>query len=105
LTPRKLLWLVGSRGHETEPLAHAAVGAVRAHPKPRGRTRHEREDDERRECETPVEEEEHDCRAQEDERVLDEARKAVGDELIERLDVVRDPTDDGARPVPLVETE
>src|SRR5436189_3201426 len=42
-------------------------------------------------------------RPQERERVLDEARDAVGDELVERLDVVREPADDheqrrGARP-------
>ncbi len=41
----------------------------------------------------------------EHERVLDEARDAVGHELVERLDVVREPRDDRARPVALVEAE
>ena len=39
------------------------------------------------------------------ERVLDQARDAVGDELVERLDVVRDPADDHAGPVALVVAE
>ena len=38
-------------------------------------------------------------------RVLDEARDAVGDELVERLDVVREPADDDAGAVALVEAE
>ena len=62
---------------------------------------HEREDGERREREPPVEEEEDDRRAEEHERVLDEARDAVGDELVERLDVVREPRDDRAGAVAL----
>ena len=37
--------------------------------------------------------------------VLDEARDAVRQELVERLDVVRDPADDRAGPVPLEEAE
>ena len=40
-----------------------------------------------------------------DERVLDERRDAVGDELVERLDVVREPADDHAGAVALVEAE
>ena len=56
-------------------------------------TRHQRQHDEGREGETPVEEEEDDRRPEQNERVLDEARDAVGDELVERLDVVRDPAD------------
>ena len=39
------------------------------------------------------------------ERVLDEARDAVGDELVERLDVVREPADDDAGAVALEEAE
>ena len=38
-------------------------------------------------------------------RVLDEARDAVGDELVDRLDVVRQPADDHAGAVALVEAE
>ena len=65
----------------------------------------QRQDGQRREREPPVEEEEDDRRADEGERVLDEARDAVGDELVERLDVVRQPADDHARAVALVEAE
>ena len=38
-------------------------------------------------------------------RVLDERGDAVGDELVERLDVVRQPADDHAGAVALVEAE
>ena len=93
------------RRDEAEPLAHAPVRVVRARAEPGGRERHEREDDERREREAPVEQEEHDDGPDEDERVLDEARDAVGDELVERLDVVRDPADDRAGAVALVVAE
>ena len=41
-----------------------------------------------REREAPVEEEEDDRRADEHQRVLDEARDTVGDELVDRLHVV-----------------
>ena len=78
---------------------------VRARPEPRRREPHEREDDERREREPPVEEEEHDHGAREHERVLDQARDAVGHELVERLDVVRDAAHDRARAVALVVAE
>ena len=78
---------------------------VRARPEPHRREPHERKDDERRQSEPPVEEEEHDHRAGEHERVLDEARDAVGHELIERLDVVRDAAHDRARTVALVVAE
>ena len=93
------------RRDEAEPLANAAVRMVRARPEPRGREPHQREDDQRREREPPVEEEEHDYRSREDERVLDEARDAVGDELVERLDVVRDPAHRRAGAVALVVAE
>ena len=46
-----------------------------------------------------------DRRADQRQRVLDERRDAVGDELVERLDVVREPADDHARAVALVEAE
>jgi hypothetical protein len=59
----------------------------------------------RRERELDVEEEEDDRGADEQQRVLDQARDAVGDELVERLDVVRDPADDHAGAVALVEAE
>ena len=44
-------------------------------------------------------------RAAEHERALRERRDAVGDELVDRLDVVRHPADQDACPVPLVEAE
>ncbi len=93
------------RRHEPEALPHPAVRAVRADAEPRGRGRHQRKHDERREGEAPVEEEEDDGGADEEEGVLDEARDAVGDELVERLDVVRDAADVRARPVALVVPE
>jgi hypothetical protein len=94
-----------SRRDEAEPLADTAVGVVRARAEPRRRQAHQREHDERRERKAPIEEEEDDDRPSEDERVLNEARDAVRDELVEGLDVVRDATDDRARPVALVEAE
>ena len=93
------------RGDEPEPLADALVGVVRTDAEPARRDAHEREDDERRESETPVEQEKHDDRADEDERVLHEARDAVGDELVERLDVVRDAADRRAGAIALVVAE
>jgi hypothetical protein len=93
------------RGHQPEALADAAVRMVRARPEPRGREAHEREDHEGRQRETPVEEEENDHGAREEERVLHEARDAVGDQLVERLHVVGDPADDRARAVALVVAE
>ena len=122
MTPRKVVWLVGlareglhdahareilseRRRDQAEPLANAAIGMVRARPEPGGREAHQREDDQRREREPPVEEEEHDYRSREDEGVLDEAREAVGDELVERLDVVRDAAHRRAGAVALVVAE
>ena len=81
------------------------VGPGRALAEDHRRDAHERDHDERREREAPVEHEEQDRGAEEGERVLDEARDPVGDELVDRLDVVRQPADDHARAVPLVEAE
>ena len=93
------------RRDEAKSLSHTLVRAVRARAEPARREGHERQDEERREGEAPVEQEQHDDGSDEDERVLHEARDAVRDELVERLDVVRDPTDDCAGPVPLVVAE
>ena len=93
------------RRHEAEALPHPAVGAVRADAEPRGRGRHQRKHDERREGEAPVEDDEDHGGAEEQEGVLDEARDAVGDELVERVDVVGDAADRCARPVALVVPE
>ena len=93
------------RRDEAEPLADAAVGAVRAAAEPGGHERHRDQHRQRRQRELPVEEEEDDGRADQEQRVLDQARDAVGDELVERLDVVRDPADHDAGAVALVEAE
>ena len=66
----------------------------------------QRQDRQRREREPPVEDQdEHDRGADEEQGVLDEAGDAVGDELVERFDVVRDPADDRAGAVALEEAE
>ena len=94
------------RGDEAEPLAHRrgrrASSSVR---KKNRRDAHHRDHRQRGEREPPVEDEEQDRGADQRQRVLDEARDAVGDELVERLDVVRQPADDHAGPIPLVEAE
>ena len=98
--------VLGERGgHEPETLSDAPVRAIRAHPKPRCRSAHQRQHEERREREAPVEEEEDDRGADQDEAVLDEARETVGDQLVERLDVVGDPAHDRARSIALEEAE
>ena len=61
------------RRDEAEPLAHLPVRARRADAEERGRDGHERDHGEHGEREPPVEEEEDDGRADEDERVLHEA--------------------------------
>ncbi len=88
-----------------EPLPNAAVGARGPAPEDRGRDAQEREDGEGRQCEPPVEEEEDDHRTEEHQRVLEEARDTVRDELVERLDVVRKAGDDGPGAVSLVVAE
>jgi len=86
-------------------VADPAVGAVRAAAEPGGRQRHQRQHRQRREREPPVEEEEDDGGAAEEQRVLDEARDPVGHELVEGLDVVRDPRDEDTRLVARVEPD
>ena len=93
------------RRDEAEPLPNCAVGAGRADAEERRCDQHQRQHGQRREREPPVEEEEDDRRAEQEERALDERRHAVGYELVERLDVVRQPADDHARAVALVEAE
>ncbi len=93
------------RRHEAQPLAHVPIGPVGAAAEPGGRERHQRQHGQRRERELPVEEEEDDRRAHQQQRVLDQACDAVRHELVERLDVVRDPADDYAGSVALVEPE
>ena len=93
------------RGDRPERLAHTTVGAAGPLAKPGGRERHHRHDDQGREREPPVEEEQDDRRADEQQRVLNEGRDPVGDELVERLDVVRQAADDHAGAIALVEAE
>ena len=93
------------RRHEAQALADGAIRAGGADAEDHGRDAHEWDDRQRREREPPVEDEEEDRRADQREAVLDEARDAVGDELVDRLDVVRQPADDHARAGALVETE
>ena len=93
------------RRHEAETLTHGAVGAGRVDAEERRRDEHERHHRQRREREPPVEEEEDHRRAEQEERALDERRHAVRHELVERLDVVREPADDDPGAVPLVEAQ
>ncbi len=93
------------RGHEPEAFPDAPICAVRPHAEPCGRAAHQGNDEQRREREPPVDEKEHDRGAHEDEAVLDEARETVRHQLVERLDVVRDPAHDRAGSVPLEEAE
>ena len=87
--------------HETDALAHPAIGAVGPGTEPHGREGHQGQDRQRGEREPPVEEEQHHSRAHEQQEVLHEARDAVRDERVERLDVVRDPAHDGAGAIAL----
>ena len=69
------------------------------------RDAHQRDHREGGEGESPVEDEQQDRGADQRQRALDERRDAVGDELVDRLDVVRQPADDHSGAVPLVEAE
>ena len=93
------------RSHEPQAFAHRAIGARRANAEDDGRDAHQRDHGEGRQGEPPVEDEEQDRRADQRQAVLDEARDAVGDELVDRLDVVRQAADDHAGARALVEAE
>ena len=94
--------VLGERGgDQAEALAHGAVRARRAPAEDAGRDGHQREHGEGRQREAPVEHEQDHRRADEHERVLEEARDSVGDELVEGLDVVREAADGDAGAVPL----
>ena len=91
--------VLGERRRDgAERLADAAVASA---PTSCGRSRcatdERRDHGQRRERELPVEEEQDHRGADERQRVLDERGDAVGDELVERLDVVRDPADQRRR--------
>ena len=74
-------------------------------PEQRRRDDEQRQDRHHRERQPPVEQEQDDRRADQRQRVLDQAGEPVRDELVERLDVVREAADDHARAVALVEAE
>ena len=93
------------RGHVAEPLADGAVRARRVDPEGGRRGQHQRHDREGRQRELPVEQEEDHGRPDEDQRALHEGRDAVRHQLVERVDVVRQPADDHARAVALVVAE
>jgi hypothetical protein len=93
------------RGDQAQPLAHGRVGAGRAEAEDPGGDAHERDHDQRRQREPPVEDEEQDRRAEERERVLHEAGDAIGDELVDRLDVIGQAADDHTGSIALVEAE
>jgi len=98
--------VLGERGrHETEPLSHRPIGAGAPHAEDRRSDRHRRNHRQRRECQSPVEQEQDDGGPDQDQRVLDKRGDSVRDELVERIDVVREPADDHAGAVPLVETQ
>ncbi len=98
--------VLGERGrHEAEPLAHRRVGPGGARAEERARQDHERDHDEGREGEPRVEHDQEEGCAAEQQRALCERRDAVGDELVDRLDVVGHPADQDTGPVPLVEAE
>ncbi len=88
-----------------ERLAHRAIRASGALAEPCGGERHQRDHGERRKGEPPVEEEQQPRGAGKDQRVLHERGDAVSDELVERLDIVRQAADDHAGPISLVEPE
>ena len=98
--------VLGERGSDkAEALSDRSVGACRPRPEDRGSDAHERQHRARCERKPPVQDEEDDRGAEQRERVLDEARHAVRDELVDRLHVVRQAADDHARAVSLVEAE
>jgi hypothetical protein len=92
-------------GDEPEALPDGSIGAGRVAPEQHRSDTHDRDHREGRERQAPVEDEEENRRADERQRALDETRNAVGDQLVECLHVVRQPADDHAGAVPLVEAE
>ena len=97
--------LLQVRAHVADLVADLGVGARRPGAEPERRDDHERHDAQGRESQAPVEDDEEDDRADEGERVGDQGRDAVGDELVQRVDVVGQPADDPARLLPAEEVE
>ena len=94
--------VLGERRRDVgEPLAHHAVRTRRADAEDDRRRRHRREHDEDREREPPVEQHERHGGADQDQGVAQRRRDAVGDELLERVDVVRQARDDATRALAL----
>ena len=89
--------LLQARGDLAHPLARAPVGPRRVAAEDHGADGHCREHRQGRERQPPVEHEQDDGGADQDERVLQERRRAVGDHAVHGVDVVRQPRDDNAR--------
>ena len=87
------------RRDEAEALADVAVRPRGVLAEEERADAHRRDHGQRREREPPVEDEEKRPRCRSASACSDEAGDAVGDELVERLDVVRQPADDHARAV------
>jgi hypothetical protein len=98
--------VLGQRGRdEPESLADRRVRAGGVDAEEDRAHAHDRDHGEGREGQPPVEDEEQDRRADERQRALDECGDAVGDELVERFDVIRQAADDHAGPVALEEAQ
>ena len=89
------------RRHVAQALAHPPVGARRVPAEEPCRERHQREEDERRQREAPVEVDQDGRRAEQEQRVLDARIEPVGDEVLERVDVVGQARDQPAGAVAL----
>ena len=89
----RLLQVRGDRG---DLLARGAVGVRADDPERERADPQHREDQEGEQCELPVEHEEDHRGADQRQRRAEQRHHAVGDELVERLDVVRQPRDQHA---------
>ena len=92
-------------GDLRDPLAREPVGPGRGEPERHARHQQDREGQERDQGEARVEQHQDHRGADERERGREERRDALGHELVERLDVVRQARDQDARPVARVEAD
>jgi hypothetical protein len=93
------------RCDESEPLADGRIRASGVDPEQDRADAHHGDHGERGEGQPPVEHEQQDRRSDQRQRALHERRDAVGDELVEGLDVIRQPADDHAGTVTLEEAK
>ena len=100
---RQRLLQVG--GDRADRLARAPVGVGADDPEGQRPDRHHREDEEGQQRELDVEEEQDHDRADERQRGLEQRHDGVGDERVERLDVVGHARDEHARRPALVEAD